>query len=115
MCILLYKIIETSILWFFSELWGLAKHHWALFDGTNFPKRNKEVHAVLKVLDLDYALYEDKTVNPSISTENHNEQLREYNSKLEKWQKSNEFAKLVIKHWISDAIRGASISLYEGW
>ena len=33
---------------------------------------------------LDYALYEDKTVNPSISTENHNEQLREYNSKLEK-------------------------------
>ena len=77
------------------------------FDGTNFPKRNKEVHAVLKVLDLDYALYEDKTVNPSISTENHNEQLREYNSKLEKWQKSNEFAKLVIKHSISDAIRGA--------
>jgi len=54
------------------------------FDGTNFPKRNKEVHAVLKVLDIDYALYEDKTVNPSISTENHNEQLREYNSKLEK-------------------------------
>ena len=77
------------------------------FDGTNFPKRNKEVHAVLKVLDLDYALYEDKTVNSSISTENHNEQLREYNSKLEKWQKSNELAKLVIKHSISDAIRGA--------
>ena len=77
------------------------------FDGTIFPKWNKEVHAVLKVLDLDYALYEDKTVNPSISTENHNEQLREYNSKLQKWQKSNEFGKLVIKHSISDAIRGA--------
>ena len=51
------------------------------FDGTNFPKRNKEVHAVLKVLDLDYALYEDKTVNPSISTENHNEQLSWRNGK----------------------------------
>ena len=45
------------------------------FNGTNFPKWNKEVRAVLKVLDFDYALYEDKSVNPSISTENHNEQL----------------------------------------
>ena len=62
---------------------------------------------VLKVLDFDYALYEDKSVNPSISIENHNEQLREYTSKLEKWQKSNKFAKLVIKHSISDAIMGA--------
>ena len=77
------------------------------FNGTNFPKWNNEVCAVLRVLDFDYALYEYKPVNPSISTENHNEQLREYNSKLEKWQKSNEFAKLVIKHSISDAIRGA--------
>jgi len=77
------------------------------FNGTNFPKWNNEVCAVLRVLDFDYALYEYKPVNPSISTENHNEQLREYNSKLEKWQKSNEFAKLVIKHSISDFIRGA--------
>jgi len=77
------------------------------FNGTNFPKWNKEVRAVLKVLDFDYALYKDESFNPSISTENHNEQLRECNSKLEKWQKSNKFAKLVIKHSISDAIRGA--------
>ena len=54
-----------------------------------FLKWNKEVCDVLKVLDFDYALYEDKSVNPFISTENHNEQLREYNSKLEKWQKKN--------------------------
>jgi len=33
------------------------------------------VSAVLRVLDFDYALYEYKPVNPSISTENHNEQL----------------------------------------
>ena len=55
-----------------------------LFNGTNFPKWNNEVSAVLRVLDFDYALYEDKHVNPSINTENHNDQLREYNSKLEK-------------------------------
>jgi len=72
------------------------------FNGTNFPKWNNEVCAVLRVLDFDYALYEYKHVNPSISTENHNEQLSWRNGK-----KSNEFAKLVIKHSISDAIRGA--------
>ena len=55
--------------------------------------------AVLRVLDFGYALHEYKPVNPSISTENHNEQLS--------WKKINEFAKLVIKHSISDAIRGA--------
>ena len=42
------------------------------FNGTNFPKWNKEVRVVLKVLDFDYALYEDKPINTSISTENHN-------------------------------------------
>ena len=73
------------------------------FNGTNFPKWNNEVCAVLRVLDFDYALYEYKPVNPSISTENHNEQLSWRNGK----KKSNEFAKLVIKHSISDAIRGA--------
>ena len=84
------------------------------FDGTNFPKRNKEVHAVLKVLDLDYALYEDKTVNPSISTENHNEQLREYNSKLEKWQKKiQRICKISYKIFDLRCPKG-SISLYEG-
>ena len=85
MCILLYKIIETSIYDFsvdYKDLLSTIEP----FNGTNFSKWNKEVH-VLKVLDFDYALYEDKSVNPSISTENHNEQLREYNSKLEKWQK----------------------------
>jgi hypothetical protein len=69
------------------------------FNDTNFPKWNKEVRAGLKVLNFDYALYEDKPVSPTLDTENHNEQLREYNSKLEKC--------LVIKHSISDAIRGA--------
>ena len=73
------------------------------FNGTNFPKWNNEVCAVLRVLDFDYALYEYKPVNPSISTENHNEQLSWRNGK----KKSNKFAKLVIKHSISDAIRGA--------
>ena len=107
MCILLYKINETSFYNFSVSYKDLLSSIEALFNGSNFLKWNKEVCDVLKVLDFDYALYEYKPVNPSISTENHNEQLREYNSKLEKWQKSNEFAKLVIKHSISDAIRGA--------
>ena len=51
------------------------------FNDTNFPKWNNEVCAVLRVLDFDYALYEYKPVNPSISTENHNEQLSWRNGK----------------------------------
>ena len=51
------------------------------FNGTNFPKWNNEVCAVLRVLDFDYALYEYKPVNHSISTENHNEQLSWRNGK----------------------------------
>ena len=75
MCILLYKINETSFYNFlvsYKDLLSTIKP----FNGTDFPKWNKEVCVVLKVLDFDYALYEDKPVNPSISTENHNEQLR---------------------------------------
>jgi len=83
MCILFYKITETLFYNFlvnYSDLLSTIEP----FNGTNFPKWNKEVCAVLKVLDFDYALYENKPVNSSISTENYNEQLRGYNPKLEK-------------------------------
>ena len=86
-CILLYKITETSFYNFLVSYKDLLSTIMP-FNGTDFPKWNKEVRVVLKVLDFDYALYEDKPVNTSIRTENHNEQLREYNSKLEKWQKN---------------------------
>ncbi|KAG2657689.1 hypothetical protein PVAP13_1KG197810 [Panicum virgatum] len=75
------------------------------FNGTNFPKWNKEVHAVLKVLDLDYALCEDKLVAPPANAKSYDEQMRKYNSNLEKWKHSNKLGKMVIKQSTSVAIR----------
>ena len=71
------------------------------FNGTNFPKWNKEVRAVLKVLDLDYALCKDKPVAPTANTGNYDEQISKYNSYLEKREKSNKFEKMIIKQSIS--------------
>jgi hypothetical protein len=78
MCIVLYNISET-LFYNFSVRYKDLLSTIEPFSGTNFPKWNEEVRAVLKVLDFDYALYEDKLVNPTIDTENHKEQLREYN------------------------------------
>ena len=46
------------------------------FNGTIFPKWIKEVRAVLKVLDLDYALCEDEPVAPSTNAEGYDEQIK---------------------------------------
>ena len=43
---------------------------------TNFPKWNKEMRAVIKVLDLDYALCEDEPVAPSTNAEGYDEQIK---------------------------------------
>ena len=76
------------------------------FDGTNFPKWNKEVHAVLKVLGLDYALCEDEPIAPAANAESYDEQIRKFNSNLEKWKHSNKLGKMIINQSISVAIRG---------
>ena len=113
MCILLYKIIETLIYDFsvdYKDLLSTIEP----FNGTNFPQWDKEVCAVLKVLDFDYALYEDKSVTPSMSTGNRNEKLREYNSKLEKWQKKiQRICKISYKTFDLRCYKG-NIYLYEG-
>ena len=114
MYILLYKITETSF-YNFSVSYKDLLSSVEPFNGTNFPKWNKEVRVVLKVLDFDYALYEDKLINPSISTENHNEQLREYNSKLEKWQKKIQLIYKISYKTFDLRWHKGSISLYEGW
>ena len=95
MCILLYKIIETSIYDFSVNYDGLLSTI-KPFNGTNFPKWNEEVCAVLKVLDLNYALCEDELVAPAANAESYNEQIRKFNSNLEKWKHSNKLGKMII-------------------
>ena len=75
------------------------------FNGTNFPKWNKEMRAVLKVLDRDYALCDDVRVALSANAESYDEQMRKYNSNLEKWKRCNELGKIVIKQSTLVAIR----------
>ncbi|KAJ1262382.1 hypothetical protein BS78_09G103400 [Paspalum vaginatum] len=74
---------------------------------TNYPIWNEKVQAVLKVLDLDYALHEDKPITPFPIYDNYVDMLREYMANSEKWEKSNRLAKNIIKHSISAGLRGA--------
>ena len=36
------------------------------YDGTNFPSWNKDVLGIIKTLDLDYALHEDKPTGHAV-------------------------------------------------
>ncbi|CAD6210810.1 unnamed protein product [Miscanthus lutarioriparius] len=54
------------------------------------------VHAILKKLDLDYALNEKKPHACSPIYEYSAERVKEYIPKLEKWEKSDNIAKMII-------------------
>ena len=58
------------------------------------------MHAILKELDLDYALNEEKPHAPPIY-EYYDERMKEYIPKLEKWEKSNRIAKMIIRYSLS--------------
>jgi hypothetical protein len=51
---------------------------------TNYPTWNNQVHAILKELDLDYALNEEKPHAPSPIYDYYIERMKEYTTKLEK-------------------------------
>ena len=63
--------------------------------------------SVLKVLDLDYALRENKPIAPIIETKDLAKKMRKYISNLESRERSDFFAKMVIKHSIINDLRGA--------
>ena len=57
--------------------------------------------AILKELDLDYVLYEEKPCAPSLISLYYDERMKEYIPKLEKWQKSEWIAKVIIQWLLS--------------
>jgi len=63
------------------------------------------VHAILKELDLDYALNEEKPHAPSPIYDYYIERMKEYTPKLEKWEKSDRIAKMMIRYSISFDMR----------
>ncbi|CAN6231660.1 unnamed protein product, partial [Urochloa humidicola] len=84
------------------------------YDGTNFASWHKDVLGILKNLDLDYALREDKPSAPIVGTENHDDKISEYNSMSDKWERSNNLAKMVIRYTIIEALRGSFPTTING-
>jgi hypothetical protein len=63
------------------------------------------VCAILKELDLDYALYEKKPHAHTPIYEYYAERMKEYIPKLEKWEISDRIAKIIIRYSISFDMR----------
>jgi len=87
----------------YTKLLSTIEH----YDGTNFPSWNQDVLCILKTLDLDYALREDKPTAPAVGTQNYVDKISEYNSNSEKWERSNDLAKMVISHTVIEALRAS--------
>ena len=64
-------------------------------NGTNYPAWKEKVLVVLGVTDHDHALCEDKPIAPAANASAH--ALITYNTKLEKWEKSNMIASMIMK------------------
>jgi len=74
-------------------------------NGTNFLVWKEKVLVVLELSEHDHALREDRPIAPD---ENANaDALREYHTELEKWEKSNRIAGMIMKASISLSIKGA--------
>ena len=74
-------------------------------NGTNFPVWKEKVLVVLGLSEHDHALRDDRPIAPD---ENANaDALREYHTELEKWEKSNRIASMIMKALISLGIKGA--------
>jgi len=74
-------------------------------NGTNFLVWKEKVLVVLELSEHDHTLREDRPVAPD---ENANaDALREYHTELEKWEKSNRIASMIMKASLSPGIKGA--------
>ena len=86
------------------------------FNGIDFPLWKKMTGGILEFLELDYVLYKFfkkdyvlytvKQFPPTSGIEDYDEKMYEYHFKLEQWEKDNKLAKRIIRHSISDGIRG---------
>ncbi|RVX07133.1 hypothetical protein CK203_053545 [Vitis vinifera] len=72
-----------------------------VLNDTNFKKWKEHVIIVLRCMDLDFALREDR---PSDLT---SASTAEQRSTMEKWERSNCMSLMIMKHSIPEAIRGA--------
>ena len=72
-----------------------------VLNGTNFKKWNEHIIIVLRSMDLDYALREDRLADLTGAN------TAKQRAAIEKWERSNRMSLIIMKHSILESIRGA--------
>ena len=74
-----------------------------MLNGTNFKKWKEHIIIVLRCMDLDYALKENRPLDLTSAN------TAEQRSTMEKWEQSNRMSLMIMKHSIPKAIRSATL------